>query len=193
MTFVLVNVQHPKTGCQTRFMPDFDRAIVAAGKAGNIDPCHICHHRSCMNQSPPPYRSFSIGRHAVQQLLRLALDAGPEPVRGLLGGREHCVESVLAVHADDDTDMIRTAIQAWYAEGLQLLAAYSSGDTARVMTAAGLLPGGETAELPQLVISTDTLGRIEASLFACDTQGKPHACILEMQEDGGLYPLQDKD
>jgi len=145
-----------------------------------------------MNQPTSPSGNFSIGRHAVQQLLRQALDENPEPVRGLLGGREHCVESVLAVRPDDDTEQIRAAIRAWHAQGLHLLAAYSSGETARSMAAAGILPGGETAELPQLIINTDTLGRIEAILFACDTNGTPRACTMEMQEDGGLYPLRDR-
>jgi len=136
--------------------------------------------------------SFSIRRHAVQQLLRLALDASPEPVRGLLGGREQSVEVVLAVEADADKENVRAAVQAWHAQGLHLLAAYCSGEAARALSAVGLLPGRETAELPQLIINTDTQGRIEATLYACDSSGKPHACLLEMQEDGGLYPLVDK-
>jgi len=145
-----------------------------------------------MTQSISSSGNFSIQRHAVQQLLRLALDASPEPVRGLLGGREQRVETVLAVQADADKGSIRAAVRAWHREGLHLLAAYSSGEAAQALSAVGLLPGGETAELPQLIINTDTQGRIEATLYACDSTGKPHACLLEMQEDGGLYPLADK-
>lgn len=145
-----------------------------------------------MSQAITPSSRFSIGRHAVQQLLRQALDASPEPVRGLLGGREHCVEVVFPVHADADKRSIRTAIDAWHHQGLRLLAAYSSAETAQLMAAEGMLPDKDTADLPQLIIRTDTQGRIEATLFACDSTGRPRACLLEMQEDGGLYPLADK-
>ena len=128
----------------------------------------------------------------MQTLLRQALDASPQPVRGLLGGRENSVEAVLAVNPDANTESVRAAVKAWHDQGLHLLAAYSSSETAQLMAATGLIPGGETAALPQLIIRTDTKGRIEATLFACDRQGDAHACLLEMQEDGGLYPLQDK-
>jgi len=168
------------------------RPTVGNKGLSDIDPCHICHHRSLMTQTLPPSGTFSIQRHAVQQLLRLALDASPEPVRGLLGGRQHSVEMVLAVKGDADKESVRAAVQAWHARGLHLLAAYCSGEAAQALSAVGLLPGGETAELPQLIINTDTQGRIEATLYACDSTDKPHACLLEMQEDGGLYPLVDK-
>lgn len=128
----------------------------------------------------------------MQTLLRQALDASPEPVRGLLGGRENSVEAVLPVNPGADSESVRAAVRAWRDQGLNLLAAYSSSETAQLMAATGLIPGGETAELPQLIIRTDTKGRIEATLFACDRQGNTHACLLEMQEDGGLYPLRDK-
>jgi len=46
--------------------------------------------------------------------------------------------------------------------------------------------------LPRLIINTDTKGRIEAKLIASARDGGTQTCALEMQEDGGLYPLGDK-
>jgi len=163
--------------------------------AMNIDPCHICHHRSRMNDTGSPHNKLSISRHVVQQLLRQALDSAPQPVYGLLGGHGEIVKAVLALHGNISTQAIGESVQAWQDQGLQLMATYSSDETAELAIQPDLLPeSAQTAftALPRLIISTDTKGRIEAKLLTPARDGNTHPCALEMQEDGGLYPLGDK-
>lgn len=125
----------------------------------------------------------------MQQLLRQALDAAPQPVHGLLGGRGHSVEAVIALHNKPGTDDVGSALQPWHEKGLRLIASYSSED----------IPAqdGNLADLPRLIIRTDTKGRIEAKLLAPASEvssGNTDAFVLEMQEDGGLglYPSEIK-
>lgn len=159
----------------------------------NIDPCHICHHRSHMSQATPVPDGFSIRRHAVQQLLRQTLDAAPGPVFGLLGGHNNHVESVLSLHDMVDADGIQDALQIWQDKKLRLLASFSNEQNTLEPTA--LLPDAISSalpSLPQLIIRSDTKGRIEAVLLTHPSNTQTQTCPLEMQEDGGLYPLLDK-
>jgi len=148
-----------------------------------------------MSEASSLQDNFSIRRHAVQQLLRQALDAEPEAVQGLLGGHGHSVEAVLALHGNLAKDAIRDAMQTWDEQGIRLLAAYSSEDSLQPLLPSAVLPDMVNAtlpSLPQLIIRTDTKGRIEARLIAPATDGSTRTCALEMQEDGGLYPSGDR-
>ena len=161
----------------------------------DIDPYHICHHRSGMNQASLPHNNLSIRRHAVQQLLRQALDSAPQPVYGLLGGHGQSVETALALHGSISSQAICDSVQAWQDRGIRLIATYSSEETPPFALQPELMPESiQTAlpSLPRLIISTDTKGRIEAKLLVLEADGNTHPCALEMQEDGGLYPLGDK-
>jgi len=171
----------------------------------DIDPCHICHHRSDMSEATSLHSSFSIRRHAVQQLLRQALDAAPQAVCGLLGGHDHYVEAILTLHGTVKKGDIRDTLQTWQNKGIRPLATYiseamnSPDETANskqnTPLPASLLPEAVSLtlpSLPQLIIHTDTKGRIEAVLLAHPSDTQAQTCSLEMQEDGGLYPLGDK-
>ena len=136
--------------------------------------------------------AFSIRRHVTQQLLRLALDAEGRDLRGLLGGRAHCVESMLV--NDDD---IATSVQDWKHKGLEVLATFSTqaispGDIAASFTALPASLRARIGELPVLRIRTDTKGRIETELHGSAPDGGAEIWPLEMQEDGGLYPSGKK-
>jgi hypothetical protein len=159
----------------------------------NIDPCHICHHRSHMSQASFPESDFSIRRHAVQQLLRQALDAEPQGVYGLLGGHDNNVETVLPLHGACQKGVIHDVLQSWQSKGVHPLAMYSNEPDTALPTA--LLPDAISAilpSLPRLIIRSDTKGRIEAMLLTQASNTQTQTCSLEMQEDGGLYPLVDK-
>jgi len=161
----------------------------------NIDPYHICHHRSGMSKASLPHSNLSVRRHAVQQLLRQALDRAPQPVYGLLGGHGQSVESALALNNSISSETICNRVLAWQERGIQLIATYSSHQAPQLVMQPDLLPESvQTAipALPRLIINTDTKGRIEAKLFAPVGGGNTQPCTLEMQEDGGLYPLGDK-
>jgi len=144
-----------------------------------------------MNSEANLQRNFSIQRHAVQQLLRLALDAAPAPVSGLLGGHGDSVACVLPLNDKQAVDTVQGTLKRWQQQGMSLLAVYASDtDAAAQLSALQVgfpdLPG--IAQLPRLNIRTDTKGRIEAEL-----QGGNSGEIwpLQMQEDGGLYPFTD--
>jgi len=159
----------------------------------NIDPCHICHHRSHMSQTAFLENGFSIQRHAVQQLLRQALDAEPPGICGLLGGHADNVEAVLSLHSTFEKDAIHDTLETWRSKGIRPLATYSNEQSTSVPTT--LLPDAISAilsSLPRLIIRSDTKGRIEAVLLAQASNTLTQACSLEMQEDGGLYPLADR-
>ena len=160
--------------------------------AMNIDPCHICHHRTHMSQTAVPESSFSIRRHAVQQLLRQALDAEPQAVCGLLGGHDHNVEAIISLHDAFEKSAIRDALKTWQDKGIRPLAMYSNEQNISLPTT--LLPdtiSSTLSSLPRLIIRTDTKGRIEAVLLTHASNSQTQTCSLEMHEDGGLYPLRD--
>jgi hypothetical protein len=144
----------------------------------------------------PLQDNFFIRRHVVQQLLRQALDSAPKAVHGLLGGRGHTVEAVLALRGNPGADEVKSTQQAWRKKGLRLIASYSSEEIASKQPADWPNePGSNISDLPRLIIRTDTKGRIEAKLLAPDaTADEACAFPLEMQEDGGLglYPLEDR-
>jgi len=172
-----------------------------------IDPWRIWHHRSLMNKATSLQHVLSIRRHAVQQLLRQALDATPQPVCGLLGGHGHSVEAVLALHGATDAGDVHAAVQAWQDKGIRLLAIYSSAETAAEKAASHpqheprlpplpikLLPeafSNALSSLPLLIISADTKGCIEAKLLSPAAGRGIQPSTLEMQEDGGLSPSRD--
>jgi len=159
----------------------------------NIDPCHICPHRSHMSQTPFPENGFSIRRHAVQQLLRLALDAEPAGICGLLGGHDHNVEAIISLHDGFEKGVIHDALQTWQSKGIRPLAIFSNEQNTSVPST--LLPDAISAtlpSLPRLIIHSDTKGRIEAVLLTQAPNAQTQTCSLEMQEDGGLYPLVDR-
>jgi len=139
--------------------------------------------------------NFSIQRHAVQQLLRLALDAAPAPISGLLGGHDDSVTCVLPLGSKHAPDSAQVTLKDWQQQGISLLAVYASDvDSA---AAQGVLPVGllnfpDIAQLPLLNIRTDTKGRIEAELQGGNrSDGTGEIWPLQMQEDGGLYPFTD--
>lgn len=181
--------------------PDFD--VNAAGIAklrmirpANIDPAHKCPHRSRMSDlsasASPGRHAFSIRRHVVQQLLRLALDAEGRDICGLLGGRAHSVECMLL----NDND-IAAAMRDWQREGLQALALFSTRAAPSDEIAASFAALSEDLRarierLPVLRIRTDTKGRIETELHGGAQDGGSDIWPLEMQEDGGLYPSGKK-
>jgi len=171
-------------------------AIVTIVHPLNIDPCHICNHRSPMNDATSLQNSFFIRRHAVQQLLRQALTAEPKAVFGLLGGRGQHVEAVLALHNSDDAQRVRLELNAWEASNFQPIATYSSQEISEGRDFPdNTLPVeliDSLSTLPRLAISTDTKGRIEATLLSPAPNGQIKSYALEMQEDGGLYPLGDR-
>ncbi len=172
-----------------------------------------------MRTNTPGQHHFCIQRHAVQHLLRLALDAVPTPVSGLLGGRANVVDCILPLDENGGLDVARRVLLRWQEEGTQLLATYSSeedtseGNTSEGNTSEGNsseedaseentmkkrlarmlahIPASPAVPLPHLKICTGTNGRIEAELHSGDTDQANEIWLLEMQEDGGLYPRRD--
>ncbi|MDX8391012.1 MAG: hypothetical protein R8K53_00330 [Mariprofundaceae bacterium] len=142
-----------------------------------------------MNNRDPQY-DFSIRRHAVQRLLRFALDAAPEPICGLLGGHQHNVEYVLPLH---DQCEAQDGLKHWQQQGIVLLATYASSSEAAAQLSALMVDVSDIAgvlQLPLLHIRTDMKGRIEAELQAANNADDSTVIWpLQMQEDGGLYPL----
>jgi len=165
----------------------------------NIDPGRNYLHRSLMRTNTPCQYHFCIQRHAVQHLLRLALDAAPMPVSGLLGGRANVVDCVFPLDENGALDAARYALLRWQQEGMQLLATYSSeGNSSeentmkkRLARMLAHIPASPAVHLPHLKIRTDTNGRIEVELHSGDTDQANEIWPLEMQEDGGLYPRRD--
>jgi len=146
-----------------------------------------------MSQASFPEKGFSIRRHAVQQLMRQALDTEPQAVCGLLGGHDNNVEAVLPLYGACRKGAIHNVLQSWQSKGIRPLAIYSNEPDTALPTA--LLPDAVSAILPclpRLIIRSDTKGRIEAVLLAQAPNMQAQTCSLEMQEDGGLYPLVDK-
>ncbi len=140
-------------------------------------------------------RDFSIQRHAVQQLLRLALDAFPASVSGLLGGHGDSVEYVLPMNGKQAVGIAQDTLKRWQKQGISLLAVYASDadSAARLSALPVTFPDFPSIkQLPRLNIRTDTKGRIEAELQGGNNAaGNSEIWPLQMQEDGGLYPFTD--
>ncbi|MDQ6987354.1 MAG: hypothetical protein Q9M25_06090 [Mariprofundaceae bacterium] len=139
--------------------------------------------------------NFSIQRHAVQQLLRLALDAAPAPISGLLGGHDDSVAYLLPLGGKHAVDVALATLKDWQQQGISLLAVYASDTdaaTAQSPLPVDLLNFPGITQLPLLNIRTDTKGRIEAELRGGNrADGAGEIWPLQMQEDGGLYPFTD--
>jgi len=147
-----------------------------------------------MRKNLPVRHRFSIQRHAVQRLLRLALDAAPAPVSGLLGGHDDVVDCVFPLAKADDVDEVRDTLLLCRQQGRDLLATYAStADSVKKIAAwqAENFPDKALDSILHVQIRTDTDGRIEAELHAGSEPQGDEIWPLEMQEDGGLYPTGD--
>jgi len=153
-----------------------------------------------MSDSPTAQSGLLIVRHAVQALLHRVLNAAPQRICGLMGGRNNIVEVVYPCNQNHPVSgCIENAMQSWKSEGMSPLAIYASSaspdDTTDILHGEALrnIAGTDAAaiarlrQLPLLLVRLDIKGRLEAILYAISPAGKIELPLV-LQEDGRSIP-----
>lgn len=144
-----------------------------------------------------------ITRHATQALLHSAFNALPSRTYGLLSGRNNIIQAVYPFDHNNRPDLsLARYIQSLESSGMNLLSLYISsaihdeyadflrGEVIHVCPATDTDELIRLIELPLVVVRLDTRGRMEVALL--DKEDNT-ALPLILQDDGGLYPVRDKE
>jgi len=135
--------------------------------------------------------------------MQQALVRAPEPVRGLVAGREATFEELRPYRTGEDPKTLWNALHAWERKGLHLMAVYASSDRtappSRIRTSVLREICGSDAKLharlaplPLLYLRLDTQGRLEAELLETGPNDM-HMLPLELSENGELNPQGFRD